>query len=498
MSSIPSERPHVLFITLDQFRGDTLSCAGHPVVRTPHLDALSRDGVRFARHYTQSTPCAPGRAGLYTGMYQMNHRVVANGTPLDRRFDNVALLANRAGYDSVLFGYTDQSIDPRLTTSATDRRLSTYEGLLPGFEWIVNLSEDHRPWVDHLAAHGYDVSGGHLQLLATEHERPAEVGVSAFTTDRIIDWLDGRRDSATPWFVHASYLRPHPPYSAPGIFAGLYDPADVGTPITPHQERHTLHDLLLKFPQTAAPTDQDDLANLRTQYFGLVTAVDSEIGRLTDHLRRIGLWDNTIIVITADRGEQLGDHGLKEKVGYFEESHHIPLIWRDPRHPEAHGRIIENFTESVDVLPTIARSLGQPIPRQCDGMPLIDFLSGETPRRWRTAAHWEFDWRHMLIPHVTDGWPLDTRLATSHLAVLRTDDAAYVQFGDGSWLCFDLAADPTWRTPITDPSRILPLAQEMLTWRSVHTDRTHTDMLMRDGGIGFWPDNVPWRDEEKL
>ncbi|MEY3389302.1 MAG: hypothetical protein RLZ74_908, partial [Actinomycetota bacterium] len=81
--------PNVLFITLDQFRGDALSCAEHPLVRTPHLDALAAQGVRFARHYTQSTPCAPGRAGLYTGMYQMNHRVVANGTPLDSRFDNV-------------------------------------------------------------------------------------------------------------------------------------------------------------------------------------------------------------------------------------------------------------------------------------------------------------------------------------------------------------------------------------------------------------------------
>ena len=127
MLSTPGDRPHIVLITLDQFRGDALSCAGHHVVQTPHLDELSRQGVRFSRHYTQSTPCAPGRAGIYTGMYQMNHRVVANGTPLDQRFDNVALMANRAGYHSVLFGYTDQSIDPRLTTSAYDLRLSTYE-----------------------------------------------------------------------------------------------------------------------------------------------------------------------------------------------------------------------------------------------------------------------------------------------------------------------------------------------------------------------------------
>ena len=90
-------RPNILFITLDQFRGDCLSGAGHPVVQTPNLDRLAASGVRLARHYSQASPCAPGRASLYTGTYQMNHRVVGNGSPLDDRFDNVARAARRAG-----------------------------------------------------------------------------------------------------------------------------------------------------------------------------------------------------------------------------------------------------------------------------------------------------------------------------------------------------------------------------------------------------------------
>ncbi len=97
----------MLFITLDQFRADSLSCAGHPLVRTPRLDALAAEGVRFARHYSQAAPCAPGRAALYTGTYQMNNRVVANGTPLDSRLDTIALMAQRGGYDPVMWGYTD-------------------------------------------------------------------------------------------------------------------------------------------------------------------------------------------------------------------------------------------------------------------------------------------------------------------------------------------------------------------------------------------------------
>ncbi|MGA1506243.1 MAG: sulfatase-like hydrolase/transferase, partial [Ilumatobacteraceae bacterium] len=133
-------RPNVLLITLDQFRGDCLSSLGHRVVRTPNLDALAREATTFARHYSQAAPCSPGRASLYTGMYLMNHRVCFNGSPLDDAFDNVARVARRHGYAPVLLGYTDQGIDPRVTTDASDPRLSTYQGVLPGFDWLLDLS----------------------------------------------------------------------------------------------------------------------------------------------------------------------------------------------------------------------------------------------------------------------------------------------------------------------------------------------------------------------
>ena len=123
---------NVLLVTLDQFRGDCLSAAGHPVVRTPNLDRLAAEGVRLARHYSQAAPCGPGRACLYTGTYQLNNRVVGNGTPLDFRFDNVARAARRAGYAPTVFGYADQGIDPRTATGPDDPRLSTYQGFPPG------------------------------------------------------------------------------------------------------------------------------------------------------------------------------------------------------------------------------------------------------------------------------------------------------------------------------------------------------------------------------
>jgi arylsulfatase A-like enzyme len=131
---------NILLVTLDQFRGDCLSVAGHPIVRTPNLDRLAVEGVRLARHYSQAAPCSPGRACLYTGTYQLNNRVVANGTPLDARFDNLAFAARRAGFAPTLFGYTDQSVDPRDASGPDDPRLSSYEGVLPGFDVGLELT----------------------------------------------------------------------------------------------------------------------------------------------------------------------------------------------------------------------------------------------------------------------------------------------------------------------------------------------------------------------
>ncbi|HAD36074.1 MAG TPA: sulfatase, partial [Gammaproteobacteria bacterium] len=142
---------NVLFITADQWRGDCLSALDHPCLRTPHLDALAREGVLFRRHYAQASPCGPSRASLYTGLYLHNHRSVVNGTPLDPRHTNVALEARKAGYEPALFGYTDVSANSR-QTHPNDPASRSNEGVLPGMVPVVWMmdhfnKEPYLPWI---------------------------------------------------------------------------------------------------------------------------------------------------------------------------------------------------------------------------------------------------------------------------------------------------------------------------------------------------------------
>ncbi len=475
---------NVLFITLDQFRADSYGAAGHRLVRTPTLDRLANEGVRLAQHYSQAAPCAPGRAALYTGTYQMNNRVVANGSPLEGRFDNVAHLARRAGYVPTLFGYTDQGLDPSQAKGSDDPRLDSYDGILPGFAVGHYLPESQATWVAYLRDLGYDVPLGWAPALRGESDRPAELSLTSFLTGKFLEWLKVQDDA---WFAHVSFLRPHPPYAAAGEFSTLYDASDVDLPIVPVDagDRHPLHDIAMGIAYCAAPQGEEAMRHLRAQYYGMISEVDHQLGRIVAALEERGELDDTLIIITSDHGDQLGDHGLIEKLGYFPQSYHILGIWRDPRASRT-GRVVENYTENVDIAPTLAAALGLEIPAQFDGRVMTPLFEGRDVE-WRNSVHYEWDYRSLSLASASQPWPLDRSLSRQNLAVSLTAQTAYVQFGDGSYLCFDLVADPTWRTPVKDVDRVLATAQDMLLWRQEHLARTYTDMLLEPERPGRWP-----------
>jgi arylsulfatase A-like enzyme len=457
---------NVLFITLDQWRGDCLSALGHPVVQTPALDALAARGVLFANHWANAAPCGPSRACLYTGTYQHTNRSLLNGTPLDARFTNVALEARTLGYDPVLFGYTDSSVDPR-TVAPDDSRLLTYEGVLPGFRVLVyDPWEQGCPaWSAWLTAHGMEVPADANELYrpipdfpgADTHgstwapaQFPVELSQTAFVGQAVTEWLEQHGDE--PFFVHASFIRPHPPRRNPVGYHDLYH-ADQITSFVGCESReeeaaiHPLPAVAMEIPEVGAPREDLERRQLRATYYGAQREVDDGLSRLFEWLAASGLADSTMVVLTSDHGEMGGDHWLLEKLGYWDESYHVPLIVVDPR-PEAdggRGRVVDAVTESVDVLPTICEFLGAEVPLQADGWSLAPFVRGEgTPEHWRDTAHFEWAFSDPVnqLAEQLFGIPM------SHctLAVSRGPAAKYVQFAASSDLMppllFDLAADP--------------------------------------------------------
>lgn len=504
-----------LFITADQWRGDCLSALGHPVVRTPNLDRLARDGVLFAHHFAQTAPCGPSRASLYTGMYAMNHRAVLNGTPLAGRHTNVALEARRAGLDPVLFGYTDTTVDPA-TVPADDPRRLTYEGVLPGFRAVVDLPEGNpRPWLQWLQQLGYpvDLDGGAWREFVNQpvegapgtsddewgrHRAPtryaAEHGQTAFLTDRFLEWARGEVGAGRPWFAHLSYLRPHPPFFAPEPYNTMYDPASVPAPIgapTPDGDGaiHPMLAAIVHHPLVAAPTELRHLQQLRATYYGMMTEVDAQLGRIFDWLDETGLADETVVVVTSDHGEELGDHHLTGKLGFFDQSYRVPLIVRAPgaAFDAARNTVVHAPTEHVDVLPTLCELLGVDVPLQCDGRSLLPFLTTEPVDAWRDAVHWEFDFREPADRAFERA--LGLTMEELSLSVLRDAHGKYVHFAGYPTLppvFFDLDTDPHETVNRADDpaytGRVLDYAQRLLAWRARHLDRTLAHMKLTPSG----------------
>ncbi len=499
-------RRNVLLIVADQWRGDCLRALGHPAVRTPNLDALARRGVTFTRHFGQSVPCGPARASMLTGLYVMNHRVVANGVPLDARHTNLALELRRAGLDPCLIGYTTTIPDPR-TTAPDDPRFAEIGDVQEGWRVVAHFDEvEFRHYLAWVRGRGVALPADPFDLWAPQDAPgpsaapariPAHASDTAWSAAQAVEFLRGTRPDR-PWALHCGFFRPHPPFAAPAPWheaVGEIPPATGCESLEVEAAQHPLMAHWLSRQQRSSywqgasglvqPLSAAELALTRRAYFGLIAEVDDAIGQVLAALEETGQAEDTLVIFTADHGEQLGDHGLLGKLGWFDQSYHLPLIISDPGAPALHGQRVEAFTEAVDLMPTILDWLGLPVPRACDGVALTPWLHGKAPAAWRDAVHYEYDLR--------GGWPDPRRppfglgVDEAGMGAMRTEAWKYVHFAALPPVLYDLRADPAeTRNVAADPAYAGLLAEarsRMLSWRMRHADRTLTHLCATPAGL---------------
>ncbi|MGH6887115.1 MAG: sulfatase-like hydrolase/transferase, partial [Geminicoccales bacterium] len=233
--------------------------------------------------------------------------------------------------------------------------------------------------------------------------------------------------------------------------------------------------------------DETEVRQLRATYYAMISQVDDQIGRIVAHLKATGEYDQTLIIFTCDHGEMLGDHWMWGKPGYFDEAYHIPLIVRDPRRiaDGGRGRAVAEFTEAIDVMPTILDWLGLDPPAQCNGYSLMPFVIGRSRAGWRREVHWEFDFSDIVNLDPEQALGVDSDQCT--LSVIRDHRYKYVHFTSLQPLFFDLEKDPgQFDSRAADPaylSQVLAYAQKLLSWRMEHNDRSLTRSFLTQNGV---------------
>ena len=419
---------NILFIMYDQLRWDYLGCAGHPSLHTPNIDWLADQGVRFTRAYVQSPVCGSSRMSTYTGRYAHSHGAQWNGYPLKVGEQTIGDHLRKLGMESWLIGKTHMNAD----AEGMDRLGISREGVIGtrlaecGFDtWVRDdglwgegpdgfYDERRSPYNEYLKSKGYaaenpwnenanagiaddgSIASGWLMRHA---DRPANIreedSETPWLTSCAIDFLDSRGDM--PWLAHLSYIKPHWPYIVPAPYHDMYGPSEILPVVRSDAERENPHPVLAEYQKNGVARAfhrKEVREAVIPAYMGLIKQCDDQLGRLLDHLRKTGRMDDTMIVLTSDHGDYLGDHWLGEKDLFHECAVKVPLIIYDPSGgaDAARGTVCDELVESIDLAATFIEAGGGEVPAHIvEGRSLMPFLHGEQPAGWRDFAISEYD-----------------------------------------------------------------------------------------------------------
>ncbi len=410
-----SDRPNVLFIISDQHQQAAAGCYGHPLVRTPNLDRLAGDGVRFDNAYCQSPLCGPSRASVLTGRQCSTVRYYTHGQadPL-ADVPTLGSVFRSAGYATGAIGKVHVRGEGKPPAGPDlgfdDRRLRIYTRFFEDYVELVgkDVADKYATYRTQLADYTSTYNKRNVGI-----DIPEEQMYDALVTERCIDFLEKRAAADEPFFLWAGFDKPHPDWFAPEEYHRMYDPADVELPATFRERRDDIPEIWRGSLRQDHFFTDDEARHAIAAYYANVTYTDVKVGQLLDALDRLGLSDNTIIVYTTDHGESLLEHGMIQKHCFFESAVRVPLLLTAPA-GVPRGVAREGIVSLVDLFPTLCDLTGLDAPEGLDGISLLDDIAG-APAPAERAAFCEFyewgapermirtpRWKYMYCGHDTD------------------------------------------------------------------------------------------------
>lgn len=421
------KKPNIVIIYPDQMRADAMSCAGNPCVETPNLDRLASQGIRFKNAFTSFPLCCPFRASLMTGKYAHSAGIHANhyAIPLDQDF--LAEILRDNGYQTGYIGKWHLNGGRKHSFVPKKERL--------GFDTFIGFSR------------GHSYFGSIFYRNDDSQPRLSERYEPDYQTDHLIEFMETsiKDPEERPFFGMICYGPPHTPLVAPEHYLNRYSPKDV--PINEN-----------------TPNDEETRTKAReflAKYYGLVTNVDDNIGRIMNWIDTKGLTDNTLIIVVSDHGDLAGEHGRYSKKTYYRSSMQVPMIVRYPARFKPRQATDVLVDPSVDTMPTILELCSIPVPETVQGKSYLSHLDNPS-EPVRSAIHYEI----LLEKDGPERFPVPER-------GVRTHEWLYVRTKEAPKALFDLKDDPLEMNNLADSADHADIMSSFDRQISEHMARTN-------------------------
>ena len=459
-----SPRPNVLFILCDDLRWNALGCAGHPCLKTPHIDRLAAEGVRFANTFCTTSLCSPSRASILSGLYAHSHGVVNNFTEYPTNFVSFPMRLQTAGYDTAYIGkwhMGENNDEPR-----------------PGFNWFVTHKGQGKYFDTEFNINGL------------RHETPKGY-YTHVVTDMALDWLKRSHDGK-PWMLMLGQKAPHSFYFPEPKYSNAFASVEVkypdtafrldGKPAWIKERLYTWHGIYgplfewrKKFPDDR-PEAVKDFAAMTRAYWATILSVDDSVGRLAQFLRDSGQLDNTLVIFMGDNGLLNGEHGMVDKRTMHEASIRTPLLVRYPGlTPANQPKVVEQQVLTLDMAPSLLELCGAAPLKDIHGKSWVKLVQRGDPA-WRKSWFYHYNYEKQF-PY------------TPNVRGVRTDQWKYVHYphGDGSpdrhlAELYNMEFDPEERHNLVANPKYAPVVKEL---------QAELARLMKQTGITAATDKMP-------